>query len=53
MLPKNFDFAMLPVDKKTATLKELGMLASTIENIDYAITSWLKEDLDPARASGL
>jgi hypothetical protein len=46
MLPKNFDFAMLPVGKNTATLKELGMLASTIENIDYAITSWLKEDLD-------
>jgi hypothetical protein len=45
MLPDNFDFAMLPVDKDTATLKEIGMLASTIENIDYAITSWLKEDL--------
>ena len=45
MLPKNFDFAMLPVDKGEVTLKELGMLASTLENIDYAITSWLKEDL--------
>jgi len=47
MLPKNFDFAMLPTDKKTVTLKELGMLVSSIENIDYAITSWLKEDLSP------
>ena len=46
MLPKNFDFAMLPANKSAATLKELGMLASTLENIDYAITSWLKEDLD-------
>lgn len=46
MLPKNFDFAMLPADKTDATLKEIGMLASTLEDIDYAITSWLKEDLD-------
>jgi len=46
MLPKNFDFAMLPDNKPEITLKELGMRASTIENIDYAITSWLKEDLD-------
>ena len=46
MLPENFDFAMLPDNKPEITLKELGMRASTIENIDYAITSWLKEDLD-------
>tara|TARA_Y100000310_G_scaffold330959_1_gene403652 strand:- start:28 stop:903 length:876 start_codon:yes stop_codon:yes gene_type:complete len=46
MLPKNFDFAMLPDNKPAISLKELGMLASTLENIDYAITSWLKEDLD-------
>jgi hypothetical protein len=45
MLPKNFDFAMLP---KSADLKlsEIGMLASSIETIDYAIVEWLKEDLD-------
>ena len=45
MLPKNFDFAMLP---KNADLKlsEIGMLASSIETIDYAIVEWLKEDLD-------
>ena len=46
MLPDNFDFAQLPADFKEGTLKELGMLASTMESIDYAITSWLKEDLD-------
>ncbi len=46
MLPDNFDFAQLPDDKKGFTLEEVGMLASRIEDIDYAITSWLKEDLD-------
>jgi len=46
MLPDNFDFAQLPEDKKDFTLKEVGMLASRIEDIDYAIVSWIKEDLD-------
>jgi hypothetical protein len=46
MLPDNFDFAQLPDDRKDFTLKEVGMLSSRIEDIDYAITSWLKEDLD-------
>ena len=46
MLPDNFDFAQLPDDRKDFTLKEIGLLASRIEDIDYAITSWLKEDLD-------
>jgi hypothetical protein len=46
MLPDNFDFAQLPDDREDFTLKEIGMLASRIEDIDYAITSWLKEDLD-------
>lgn len=46
MLPDNFDFAQLPDDKKNFTLKEIGLLGSRIEDIDYAITSWLKEDLD-------
>jgi len=45
MLPNNFDFAQLP-EKNNFTLKEIGMLASRIEDIDYAIVSWLKEDLD-------
>ena len=46
MLPDNFDFAMLPPGFKEGTLEELGMLGSSIETIDYAITSWLKEDLN-------
>lgn len=46
MLPKNFDFTQLPEDKKDFSLKEIGMLGSNIEDIDYAMTSWLKEDLD-------
>jgi len=46
MLPDDFDFAQLPPGATSATLEEVGMLASSIETIDYAITSWLKEDLD-------
>ena len=46
MLPNNFDFAQLPDDKEGFSLEEIGILASRIEDIDYAITSWLKEDLD-------
>jgi hypothetical protein len=46
MLPNDFDFAQLPEDRKDFTLKEVGMLASRIEDIDYAMFSWLKEDLD-------
>ena len=46
MLPKNFDFAQLSDEQSDFTLQEVGMLASRIEDIDYAITSWLKEDLD-------
>ena len=46
MLPKNFDFAQLPDNQTNFTLQEIGMLASRIEDIDYAMVSWLKEDLD-------
>ncbi len=46
MLPDDFDFAQLPSKDNDYTLKEIGMLSSTIESIDYAITSWLKEDLN-------
>lgn len=46
MLPDNFDFAQLPEDQKEFTLQEIGMLSSRIEDIDYAIVSWIKEDLD-------
>ena len=49
MLPNDFDFAQLPVIEdapNTFSLKEIGMLSSNIETIDYAITSWLKKDLN-------
>jgi len=46
MLPDNFDFALLPVGATSLTLKEIGMLSSTIETIGYAIVSWMKEDLE-------
>ncbi len=45
MLPDNFDFALLPEGNSEVSLKEIGMLASDIENIDYSIASWLKENL--------
>ena len=46
MLPDNFDYALIPSGSSQFTLKEVGMYSSTIEDIDYVITSWLKEDLD-------
>ena len=46
MLPDDFDFALMPEGPGTFSLKEVGMTSSTIEDIDYAITSWLKEDLE-------
>ena len=46
MLPDNFDFAMMPEGTGPFSLKEVGMLSSTIEDIDYAIVSWLKDDLN-------
>ncbi len=46
MLPNDFDFAQLPPGATSATLEEVGMLSSTIETIDYAITSWVEEDLN-------
>jgi len=44
MLPDNFDFAMLPAGTNY-NLKEIGMLASTIEDIDQAFVNWVKDDL--------
>jgi len=44
MLPKDFDFAMIPPGTELR-LSEIGMLASTLETIDYAITEWLTDDL--------
>jgi hypothetical protein len=47
MLPKDFDFALLPPGSDLR-LSEIGMLASTIETIDFAITEWLTGDLNLA-----
>ena len=44
MLPDDFDFAMIP-SGSNLKLSEIGMLGSNIETIDYALVSWLKEDL--------
>ena len=46
MLPDNFDFAMMPTGSSDFHLKELGMLESTIEDIDTALVDWVKNDLD-------
>lgn len=46
MLPNNFDFTMLPTGSNNFSLKEIGMMSSTIEDIDYSIMSWLKDDLN-------
>ena len=35
MLPDNFDFAMLPSGSSNYRLKEIGMLSSTIEDLDF------------------
>jgi len=43
MLPDNFDFAMLPTGSASYMLSEIGMLASTIEDIDFAIVDWVKD----------
>ena len=45
MLPDNFDFAMMPTGSHTFSLSELGMLASTIEDVDSSLVSWVKDDL--------
>jgi len=46
MLPDNFNFALLPSGSSKHSLRSLGMLASTLENIDMALTSWVKDELD-------
>ena len=47
MLPDDFDFAMLPEDAGPSnfTLKEIGMLASTIEDIDQAMVDYITNEL--------
>ena len=43
MLPDNFDFAMLPSGSANYNLKEIGMLSSTIEDLDFALYDWVKD----------
>ena len=45
MRPDNFDFTQMPKGKGPFSLKEVGMLGSTLEDIDQAITDWIKNDL--------
>tara|TARA_R100001594_G_scaffold3168_1_gene12093 strand:- start:50 stop:940 length:891 start_codon:yes stop_codon:yes gene_type:complete len=42
MLPDNFDFALIPPGISDVPLREVGMLASTIEDLDRALTDWIK-----------
>ena len=44
MLPDNFDFAMIPMGSDLR-LSEIGMLASTIENIDHSIVDDFQYEL--------
>lgn len=43
MLPNNFDFALLPSGSANYSLSEVGMLGSSIEDIDRAIYDWIKD----------
>ncbi len=47
MLPDDFDFAMLPEDAGAGnfSLKEIGMLSSTIEDIDKAMVDYIENSL--------
>jgi len=45
MLPDNFDFALLPSGSSSFALSEIGMLASTLEDIDTAMVNWLKNEI--------
>ena len=45
MLPDNFDFALLVTGSTNGDLyrlKELGMLGSSLEDIDAALMDWVK-----------
>ena len=48
MLPDNFGFAQIPEMPNTGSysLKEVGMLASTIENIDRSLVEYINDTLD-------
>jgi|TARA_R100001163_G_C5057934_1_gene194487 hypothetical protein len=43
MLPDNFDFALLPSGSANYSLSEVGMLGSSIEDIDRAMFDWVKD----------
>jgi|TARA_R100001163_G_C5067598_1_gene206864 hypothetical protein len=43
MLPDNFDFAMLPAGAANYKLSEIGILQSTIEDIDRALYEWVTD----------
>lgn len=45
MLPKNFDFAQIPAGT-TLKLSEIGMLSSTIEDIDASLLEYLNNNLE-------
>lgn len=45
MLPEDFSFAQLP-DKSNLTLEEVGLLGSSLEDIDASMLDFLKSDLD-------
>jgi len=45
MLPEDFSFAQLP-DKSNLTLEEVGLLGSSLEDIDASMLDFLKTDLD-------
>ena len=45
MLPKDFSFAQLP-EKANLTLEEVGLLGSSLEDIDASMLDFLKSDLD-------
>jgi hypothetical protein len=46
MLPKDFSFAQLPKDKPLLTLKEVGLLGSSLEDVDSSMLDFLRNDLD-------
>ena len=45
MLPKDFSFAQIP-EKANLTLEEVGLLGSSLEDIDASMLDFLKTDLD-------
>ena len=44
MLPKDFSFAQLPKDKPLLTLKEVGLLGSSLEDVDSSMLDFLRNE---------